>query len=87
MSALEEFERRSEERTLAAFLEQVALISDLEQEGKGGESATLMTLHSAKGLEFPLVFMIGMEEQLFPHVRSLEDASRWRKSAGFAMWA
>ena len=73
LSALEEFERRTEERTLAAFLEQVALISDLEQEGKGSESATLMTLHSAKGLEFPLVFMIGMEEKLFPHSRSLEE--------------
>ena len=73
LSALEEFERVSEERTLAAFLEQVALISDLEQEGKGRESATLMTLHAAKGLEFPLVFMIGMEERLFPHARSLED--------------
>ena len=73
LSALEEFERVSAERTLAAFLEQVALISDLEQEGKGRESATLMTLHAAKGLEFPLVFMVGMEERLFPHVRSLED--------------
>jgi len=73
LSALEEFERVSAERTLAAFLEQVALISDLEQEGKGRESATLMTLHAAKGLEFPLVFMIGMEERLFPHARSLED--------------
>lgn len=73
LSALEEFERVSAERTLAEFLEQVALISDLEQEGKGRESATLMTLHAAKGLEFPLVFMIGMEERLFPHARSLED--------------
>jgi DNA helicase-2/ATP-dependent DNA helicase PcrA len=73
LSALEEFERRSEERTPAAFLEQVALISDLEEEGKGSESATLMTLHSAKGLEFPMVFMVGMEEKLFPHARSLEE--------------
>jgi ATP-dependent DNA helicase UvrD/PcrA len=73
LSALQEFERTSEERTLAAFLEQVALISDLERGEKRAESATLMTLHAAKGLEFPLVFMIGMEERLFPHVRSLED--------------
>ncbi len=72
-SAMEEFERTSDEKTLAAFLEQVALVSDLERgEGKR-ESATLMTLHAAKGLEFPLVFMIGMEEKLFPHVRSLDD--------------
>ncbi|HEY6871740.1 MAG TPA: UvrD-helicase domain-containing protein [Geobacteraceae bacterium] len=73
IAALEEFERVNEERTLSAFLEQVALISDLERGKKGQESATLMTLHSAKGLEFPLVFLIGMEERLFPHVRALDD--------------
>ena len=73
LSALQEFERVSEERNLASFLEQVALISDLERGEKGRESATLMTLHSAKGLEFPMVFMIGMEERLFPHARSLEE--------------
>ncbi|RII28922.1 MAG: ATP-dependent DNA helicase PcrA [Geobacter sp.] len=72
-SALAEFERTSEEKSLPAFLEQVALISDLERGEKGQESATLMTLHSAKGLEFPLVFIIGMEERLFPHVRALDD--------------
>ena len=63
----------STERTLSAFLEQVALISDLERGEAGQESATLMTLHSAKGLEFPMVFMIGMEERLFPHMRALDD--------------
>jgi len=73
LAALEEFERTSEERTLSAFLEQVALVSDLERGESGRDAATLMTLHSAKGLEFPLVFMIGMEERLFPHIRSLED--------------
>lgn len=73
LAALEEFERTSAERTLSAFLEQVALVSDLERGESGREAATLMTLHSAKGLEFPLVFMIGMEERLFPHVRALED--------------
>ena len=73
LTAMEEFERSNEERTLSAFLERVALVSDIEREGTGKESVTLMTLHSAKGLEFPLVFMIGMEEKLFPHVRSLYD--------------
>ena len=72
-SAMEEFERSSDEKTLAAFLEQVALVSDLERGEAKRESATLMTLHAAKGLEFPMVFMIGMEEKLFPHVRSLDD--------------
>ena len=73
LAALEEFERSGEERTLAAFLEQVALVSDLEQTGPGHDAVTLMTLHAAKGLEFPLVCMIGLEEKLFPHVRSLDD--------------
>jgi len=73
VSAMEEFERTAEERSLAAFLEQVTLISDLERTDQGGESVTLMTLHGAKGLEFSLVFMIGMEEKIFPHVRALDD--------------
>ncbi len=73
LAALEEFEVTNEERTLSAFLEQVALISDLERGEKGEDSVTLMTLHAAKGLEFPVVFMIGMEERLFPHVRALDD--------------
>ena len=74
VTAMQVFESGAAEKGLAAFLEQVALVSDLEQEGEGKKaSATLMTLHSAKGLEFPMVFMVGMEERLFPHVRSLED--------------
>ncbi len=71
--AMEEFSKSSIEGGLSAFLEQVALVSDLERSAAGRDSATLMTLHAAKGLEFQLVFMIGMEEKLFPHVRSLED--------------
>jgi DNA helicase-2/ATP-dependent DNA helicase PcrA len=76
VAALEEFESTSEERTLSAFLEQVALISDLEKGEEGKASVTLMTLHSAKGLEYPVVFIIGMEERLFPHVRSLDDPAQ-----------
>ena len=71
--AMEEFARSGADAGLSQFLEQVALVSDLEKNDAGRASATLMTLHSAKGLEFPLVFMVGMEEKLFPHVRSLED--------------
>jgi DNA helicase-2/ATP-dependent DNA helicase PcrA len=51
----------------------VALISDVERGERRRDSVTLMTLHSAKGLEFPIVFMTGMEERLFPHVRALDD--------------
>lgn len=52
------------------YLEQIALITDLEQHDNSQQRVTLMTLHSAKGLEFPIVFMTGMEEGLFPHSRS-----------------
>jgi DNA helicase-2/ATP-dependent DNA helicase PcrA len=71
--AMEEFGKGSGEQGVSAFLEQVALVSDLERSAAGRESATLMTLHAAKGLEYPLVFIIGMEERLFPHVRALDD--------------
>lgn len=60
---------------LSGFLEEVALISDLDTADFNGDSVTLMTLHAAKGLEFPVVFMIGMEETIFPHSRALYDQS------------
>lgn len=60
---------------MAGFLEEVALISDLDQANFDGNSVTLMTLHAAKGLEFPVVFMAGMEETIFPHSRALYDQS------------
>jgi len=73
LAALDDFERTGEEKGLSDFLEQVALISDMGRGERNRESVTLMTLHAAKGLEFPLVFMTGMEERLFPHVRALDD--------------
>lgn len=60
---------------LEGFLEEIALVSDLDSTELNGESVTLMTLHAAKGLEFPSVFMIGMEETIFPHSRALYDQS------------
>jgi DNA helicase-2/ATP-dependent DNA helicase PcrA len=60
---------------LAGFLEEVALVSDLDGTDFNGDAVTLMTLHAAKGLEFPVVFMTGMEESIFPHSRALYDAS------------
>ncbi|MBO8164759.1 MAG: DNA helicase PcrA [Brevibacillus sp.] len=79
-SVTQEFERKSEDRSLVAFLTDLALIADVdlldekqaEQETSEGQ-VTLMTLHSAKGLEFPVVFLIGMEEGIFPHSRALFD--------------
>ncbi len=60
---------------LDGFLEEVALVSDLDSADFGSDSVTLMTLHAAKGLEFPVVFMAGMEETIFPHSRALYDQS------------
>ena len=57
------------------FLEEVSLLSDIDQTDIDSNGVTLMTLHSAKGLEFPVVFMTGMEETIFPHSRSLYDQS------------
>lgn len=60
---------------LAGFLEEVALVSDLDNLDTDNNAVTLMTLHAAKGLEFPVVFMAGMEETIFPHSRALYDQS------------
>lgn len=60
---------------LAGFLEQMALISDVDTLGAGADSVTLMTVHAAKGLEFPQVVICGMEEGIFPHARAIYDAN------------
>ncbi len=60
---------------IAGFLEEISLISDLDSWESDGNAVTLMTLHAAKGLEFPVVFMTGMEETIFPHSRALYDQS------------
>jgi DNA helicase-2/ATP-dependent DNA helicase PcrA len=56
-----------------AFLEAISLVTDLDEDNPEQSNVTLMTLHSAKGLEFPVVFLIGLEDGVFPHVRSLGD--------------
>jgi DNA helicase-2/ATP-dependent DNA helicase PcrA len=61
---------------LNAFLEQVALVSDVDNADDGGDGLTLITLHQAKGLEFPTVFMVGMEEGMLPHMRSFDDPAQ-----------
>lgn len=60
---------------VAGYLEEISLISDLDTADETQDAVTLMTLHAAKGLEFPVVFMIGMEETIFPHTRALFDVS------------
>lgn len=59
-------EQNGEDATLSGFLEEVALIADLDSYDEDADSVTLMTMHSAKGLEFPYVFIIGMEDGVFP---------------------
>ncbi|MDP9265453.1 MAG: UvrD-helicase domain-containing protein, partial [Chloroflexota bacterium] len=61
---------------LPAFLEQVALVADVDEYKEARPAATLITLHAVKGLEFPIVFLTGMEEGVFPHARSLDDEHR-----------
>ncbi|MGA1794299.1 MAG: ATP-dependent helicase [bacterium] len=73
LSATGEFAAASGDTTLAAFLDHVALLSDVDTLKSDTSAVTLMTLHSAKGLEFPVVFMTGMEQGVFPHSRSLES--------------
>ncbi|TCT18921.1 ATP-dependent DNA helicase PcrA [Melghiribacillus thermohalophilus] len=69
------FEEENDDKTLIAFLTDLALISDIDQmdDENDDDKVVMMTLHSAKGLEFPAVFLIGMEENIFPHSRSLMD--------------
>ncbi len=76
MSAVQEFENLSDDKSLEAFLENVALVSDLDMQAEAPQFVTLMTLHSAKGLEYDAVFMIGMEEGLFPSGRALMEEGR-----------
>lgn len=68
-----EFEKENADNTLADFLDSIALVSDVDSLEEGAEAVTLMTMHSAKGLEFNVVFLVGMEEGLFPSKRSIEE--------------
>ncbi|WP_458397903.1 3'-5' exonuclease, partial [Anaerotignum sp.] len=66
-----EFDKSNPEGNLEGFLEEVALVADIDSYEEGEEAVALMTLHSAKGLEFPYVFIIGMEEGMFPGYRAV----------------
>lgn len=68
-----EFEEESADNTLAEFLENITLSSDIDGMEDQDDSVTLMTLHSAKGLEFPVVFLVGMEEGIFPGYKSIGE--------------
>ncbi len=87
LSVTQAFENTSEDKSLVAFLTDLALIADidqLDQEEEEQDSIVLMTLHSAKGLEFPVVFIIGLEEGVFPHNRSLTEANEMEEERRLA---
>lgn len=76
LSVTKSFEEGSEDKSLVAFLTDLALVADidkLEDDAEKTDTVVLMTLHSAKGLEFPVVFLMGLEEGVFPHSRSLME--------------
>lgn len=74
ISVITEFEKNEETgNTLGEFLENISLVSDIDGYDENEDSAVLMTIHSAKGLEFPIVFLSGLEEGLFPGMRSMES--------------
>lgn len=72
-STARDFLTLGREEALTAFLESVSLVADIDSMEDKAEAVTLITLHQAKGLEFPVVFMVGMEEGLLPHIRSMDD--------------
>lgn len=88
LSVTKHFENTNEDKSLIAFLTDLALVADIDQIDAAGEdendAVVLMTLHSAKGLEFPVVFLIGMEEGIFPHSRSLDDAEEMEEERRLA---
>ena len=80
VSAAVEFEKNEEDKSLGAFLEKVTLVSDVDNYDESSDSVVLMTVHSAKGLEFPVVFMVGMENGIFPGTRSFDDNTEMEES-------
>lgn len=80
VSAAVEFENSSEDKSLAAFLEKTTLVSDVDNFDENADTVVLMTVHSAKGLEFPVVFMVGMENGIFPGNASFDDPKEMEES-------
>lgn len=87
LTVAKEFEEASEDKTLIAFLTDLALVADIDKVDEQEEvqdKSLLMTLHSAKGLEFPIVFLIGLEEGVFPHSRSLMEEAEMEEERRLA---
>jgi len=79
-----QFDELEPEHALLRFLEDVALMSDADEYDDRIEAVTLITLHAAKGLEFPVVFIVGMEEGLLPHIRSFDDPAQMEEERRLA---
>ena len=75
-----DFERSSEDTTLSAYLEKVSLVQDTDKLEEDADTIVLMTVHSAKGLEFPVVFMVGMENGIFPGMASFDSEAEMEES-------
>ncbi len=75
-----DFEKNNEDKSLAAYLEKVSLVQDTDKIEEQEDTIVLMTVHSAKGLEFPVVFMVGMENGIFPGNMSFEKESEMEES-------
>ena len=73
LNSIQEYCENSSQGTLTSFLEEVSLLTDMDRWNSNDECVTLMTVHSAKGLEFPIVIIAGMEEGLFPHSNSIDE--------------
>jgi DNA helicase-2/ATP-dependent DNA helicase PcrA len=73
-SSIQAYVQNAEIPTLAGFLEEIALYTDLEQYNESDDAVVMMTMHSAKGLEFPHVFLVGFEDGLFPGIRAIGDS-------------
>ena len=73
-SSINTYVENTPEPTLAGFLEEIALYTDIEQYNEGDDAVVMMTMHAAKGLEFPHVFLVGFEDGLFPGMRAIGDA-------------
>jgi DNA helicase-2/ATP-dependent DNA helicase PcrA len=87
LSVTKNFEETNEDKSLTAFLTDLALVADIDSmddDNEKADSIVLMTLHSAKGLEFPVVFLIGMEEGVFPHSRSLTEEAEMEEERRLA---
>jgi len=69
----QQYDSTGTDRSLAGFLEELALVTDIDNYQPGENAVVLMTIHSAKGMEFPVVFLTGMEEGLFPHAHALDE--------------